>query len=117
MLGGGGFAAVFTPAPHNGIFGDLNFDNWVNAADWTLFKAGQGMDFSMLTPLEAYQKGDLNGDRMHDLDDFWLFRTAFEEHNGGGSFARMLSVPEPESMVLLAFGVALSVAWIRQRAA
>jgi alpha-glucosidase len=113
MLAGGGFAAIFTPAPHNGILGDLNFDDSVNATDWMLFKSGQGTDFTGLSREEAYVKGDLNGDRVHDLDDFWLFRKAFEDHNGGGSFARLLNVPEPESMVLLAFGYALAAVGIR----
>lgn len=116
MLGGGGFVAVFMTAPHNGILGDLNFDTFVNAADWTLFKTGQGSDFTGLSLVEAYQKGDMNGDYLHDLADFWLFRTAYDEHNGSGSFARLVGVPEPSGLLLSSIGAyCASIGWRRRR--
>jgi hypothetical protein len=31
----------------------------------------------------------------YDLADFWMFRTAYEDANGSGSFARLANVPEP----------------------
>ena len=56
-------------------------------------------------PIQSYYFGDLDGDLDHDLDDFWHFRTAYEQFNGAGSFARMtLGVPEPSTFLLLLLG-------------
>ena len=41
--------------------GDLNGDADITRADWTLFKAGQGTNFTGLSNAEAYLKGDLTG--------------------------------------------------------
>lgn len=83
-------------------FGDLTGDGQITAADWLQFKSGQSMDFSGLTLAQGYSLGDLNGDLDHGLDDFWLFRTAFENANGSGSFAKLLAgVPEPSSVDLI----------------
>ena len=84
MLSGGGFVAVFTPTTFSGVPGDLNGNGSVNAADWTLFKAGQGMDFTGLTHGQAYLKGDLNVDFVHDLTDFVLFRRLSRPHMAPG---------------------------------
>jgi hypothetical protein len=82
-------------------FGDLTGDGQLTAADWSAFKSGQGLDFSGMTLLAAYSLGDLNGDGEHDLLDFSKFRAAYEESNGAGSFARMLTgVPEPSAAFL-----------------
>ncbi|MEX0611741.1 MAG: glycoside hydrolase family 97 catalytic domain-containing protein, partial [Pirellulales bacterium] len=115
MLGGGGFAMVFTPAAHNGILGDLNLDGLLTVVDWTLFKAGQGTNFSGLSRAEAYFNGDLNGDFSHDLEDFLLFRTAYETNHGAGSFALLFRVPEPYSAALVIFGTMLCACRTRQR--
>ena len=82
------------------LFGDLNDDQMITGADWTLFKAGQGADFTGLTTEQSYLLGDLDADLDHDLDDFWLFRTAYENFNGAGSFAALLRVPEPATLTL-----------------
>lgn len=82
------------------VFGDLNGDLLINGTDWNLFKAGQGADFTQLTTQESYLLGDLDADLDHDLNDFWLFRTAYEEFNGEGSFAALLGVPEPAAVNL-----------------
>lgn len=84
------------------LFGDLNDDNMITTLDWTLFKAGQGADFTDLLPSESYYLGDLNGDLDHDLSDFWLFRTAYDDFNGAGAFAAEIGVPEPTGAVLAA---------------
>ena len=81
--------------------GDLNRDLLVTGSDWILFKAGQGSNFAGLSSLESYSLGDLDGDFDHDLSDFALFRTAYDQFNGSGSFASLLSVPEPTSLVLI----------------
>jgi hypothetical protein len=89
------------------LFGDLNGDGLVSGSDWTLFKAGQGSNFAGLSSLESYSKGDLDGDFDHDLSDFTLFRTAYEQFNGTGSFDSLLGVPEPSS-----FALVVLVAWL-----
>ena len=83
------------------LLGDLNGDLQVNGSDWTLFKAGQGSNFTGLSSLQSYPLGDLDGDFDHDLTDFSLFRTAYDQFNGAGSFDSLLSVPEPTGFALI----------------
>jgi glucose/arabinose dehydrogenase len=83
------------------LFGSLNGDLLIDLFDWDLFKAGQGTNFNGMTPQQSYYFGDLDGNLQHDLFDFILFRNAYEDFNGDGSFARMLSAPEPSTMVLI----------------
>jgi len=83
-------------------FGDLDGNDLIDQRDWMRFKSGQGTSFVGLSKFQAYQLGDLDGDFDHDLDDFSLFRAAYEEANGGGSFSAMLaSIPEPRTAYLL----------------
>lgn len=80
------------------IVGDLNFDSNINAADWMLYIAGQHKDLAGMTMFEAFQMGDMDDDFDNDHTDFVLFKTAFEQANGAGSFAAMLAtVPEPSA--------------------
>jgi len=99
--------------------GDLNLDKVVDALDWPLFLAGNQADLSALTPEEAYLLGDLDGDLDNDIEDFALFREAYERGNpAAGAFAEMVaaySVPEPSSMMLLAAGAAGLRLWRRRR--
>ena len=80
--------------------GDLDFSGAINALDWVQFRGGQFANMSGLTRGQALALGDLNGDFFNDHADFVLFKTAFEEANGGGSFAAMLAVPEPGAATL-----------------
>lgn len=79
---------------------DLNRDSLVNAADWLLFRGGQGADLTGLTPEQAFSRGDLDGDFDNDLADFVAFRNAWELKHGVGSFADATQVPEPVSALL-----------------
>lgn len=97
------------------LFGDLDGDLAMTSVDWTQFKSGQGMDFMGLTAEQTYPFGDLDGDLDHDLDDFWLFRTAYENFNGMGSFVELLRVPEPGAYVLLFVGGTLGALTVRHR--
>ncbi len=101
------------------LFGDLNNDRMISTIDWGLFKAGQGTDFTGLTVEQSYLLGDLDGDFDHDLSDFWLFRTAYENFNGMGSFANLIGVPEPSTLALallpFAIGYATSSRLLRIR--
>jgi hypothetical protein len=97
-------------------YGDLSGDGLVTAVDWTMFKAGQGLDFTGLSLAQVYVLGDMNGDFVHDLDDFSVFRSEFERFNGPGSFARMLAgVPEPGSFALASILFVIAVCVGRRR--
>jgi hypothetical protein len=88
------------------LVADLNMDGQLDAADWAIFRAGQGTELAGLTAIQAYFRGDLTGDRSHDLADFVVFRTAFDEAHGAGAFSRMLfGVPEPNAGVFAALAV------------
>jgi alpha-L-fucosidase len=80
-----------------GATGDLDLNGFVDIEDWQLYIAGVGADLSGLTPLEAFQRGDMNGDGKNDLKDFDRFVTAYDGVHGAGSFAAMIyaNVPEP----------------------
>ena len=100
------------------VVGDLDGDGNVNMADWTAFKSGQGAVNDTLTAVAAYQKGDINGDFAHTLQDFDLFADAYDVANGVGSFAAMVAgVPEPSSALLLISGLAACVLRRRAKAA
>ena len=96
-----------------GILGDLDFDDTIGPLDWQMLKAGVGQDLSGLSIHETYAMGDLNQDFETDVDDFGLFKTIYEQANGVGSFAGMVSdeggseIPEPSAIVLTASGLML----------
>jgi hypothetical protein len=82
-----------------GLVADLNRDGRMDAADWAIFKVGHGRNFDGMMPAQTYFLGDLNGDLVHDLRDFYKFRAAYESANGAGSLAPMLTVPEPRTVL------------------
>src|SRR4051794_3345617 len=96
--------------------GDLNADGIINVADWTVFKSGSGTSFTGLSKAQSYPKGDMNGDLKHDLNDFQLFRAAFNAVNGAGAFETMSAVPEPATALLLSSGSLFVFAKMRRRA-
>ncbi len=94
--------------------GDLDFDGFINADDWGLFRQGQQRDMSGLTLAEAFRLGDLNGDLRNDHDDFVMFKNAFDAMNGAGAFAALIAVPEPLGVLLAAVALSLTT-WQRRR--
>ncbi len=90
--------------------GNLNGDTAINAADWQLFKSGNGANFTGLTKAEAYALGDLNGDGKHNLADFSAFRTAYNAANGPGALESLMAVPEPAAFALVLTGIGLATA-------
>ncbi|MFN3166083.1 MAG: M60 family metallopeptidase [Phycisphaeraceae bacterium] len=92
---------------------DLNEDDAVDLADWQIFIANVQADMSGLTADQAWAMGDLDGDFDNDLNDFDLFRRAYEEANPApGAFAAMLaeaSVPEPGTAALIGAGAVLGL--------
>jgi hypothetical protein len=109
---------VLNPAP--AIYypmGDLNRDEKLDAGDWLVFIGNSQKDLSGLTAQQAYLQGDLDGDRDNDIDDFSVFRDAYETANGAGAFAAMVAgIPEPGSILLLACGAAALAARRKRRA-
>ena len=96
-----------------GILGDFNFDDEIGVLDWQMLKAGMGQDSSGMSIHETYATGDINQDFRTDVVDFGLFKSIYEQTNGAGSFAAMVTdssanegslAPEP-SMIVLAGGV------------
>ena len=70
--------------------------------DWIIDRQNSDEDLSALTFLDAYHRGDLDGDLDNDVDDFALFKIAFNGANGAGAFEEMVaSVPEPPTIRLL----------------
>jgi hypothetical protein len=108
---------VYVGAEH--LFADLTSDGSITAADWQIFAANIQTNMSALSGPEAYKRGDLDGDFDNDIDDFDLFREAYELDNPEpGAFAAMLAeyaVPEPSSFVLLGMGI-LGLSMRRRRA-
>ena len=79
---------------------DTNMDGTVNILDWLDFKAGQNADMTGLTLGQSFLLGDIDHDLDNDINDLLAFRTSFEAIHGLGSFAALLSVPEPSSFAL-----------------
>ncbi len=117
LLAGGIELAV--PVTYTGTAipaGDLNGSGIVDAADWTIFKSGQSVNFAALSAAQRYQAGDLNNDGNHTINDFALFRAGYDAANGVGAFAAMVaSVPEPAAATLLALAAALGVGGMGRR--
>ncbi len=84
------------------IRGDFNSDGNIDTLDWVILRTNQETDLSGLTLEEAYRRGDLTEDRANNHADFALFKTIYEDANGGaGSFAAMMAgVPEPSTLVM-----------------
>jgi hypothetical protein len=97
------------------LFGDLNGDQSINANDWTKFKAGHGVSFAGLSSLERYLFGDLDADFDHDLADFLLFRSAYDQANGAGALEALMGVPEPSSIVIVLVAALAGVACRSER--
>jgi hypothetical protein len=91
------------------VFGDLDLDGVLDGQDWLLLAAGAETDLTGLSPTDAYLRGDLDGDGVNSVLDFGLFKDAYEQVHGGGSFAAMLArVPEPSAAWLAVLAAMLA---------
>jgi hypothetical protein len=91
---------VGTPA----LFGDLNSSGAIDRGDFAILSQHSYSDLTGETTIGAYRKGDLDGDRDNDFDDFQEFRRAFDVANGAAAFEALLAelaVPEPGSALLI----------------
>lgn len=94
-----------------GPFGDLNANGTLDVGDYAILLRNLNQDLSALAPEETGALGDLNGDLLTDFYDLVLFRNAYDQANGAGSFATLGNlVPEPNSAMLL-FLLVSSVVW------
>ncbi len=89
--------------------GDPAPDGMVTTEDFDLLRSQLGNTFAT-----RGEPGDLDFDRDVDLDDFVQFKNVWEDLNGAGSFALLVSrqVPEPSSLVLV-LGILLGTAGVR----
>ncbi|WP_168205132.1 M14-type cytosolic carboxypeptidase [Bythopirellula goksoeyrii] len=80
---------------------DLNFDGQFNAQDWTKFLAGAETNLSVLSTIDAYAAGDLNGDGFNNLVDFGIFKNEYIAVYGLAGFQALVAeVPEPNSLLI-----------------
>lgn len=88
---------------------DLNSDETLDGNDWIKFITNAQADLSGMSADEALALGDFDGDMDNDLDDFILFRQAYEmAHPEPGAFEAMVAiygVPEPTTGLLLLAGL------------
>ena len=80
---------------------DLNGDTVVDIADALRFLQYFHTSLSGLTALEAFSRGDMNGDFLSNHTDFRIFKVAYNGQVGEGAFETAAAAPEP-SCVLLA---------------
>ncbi len=103
---GGVFEATIFPqfvgdAPS---LGDFNGMGGVDVADYEILISNLHSSLSGLSQLEAYKRGDINGDFRINFLDIDPFIAAYELVNGQSSFAALSAqhpVPEPLSAYLL----------------
>jgi glucose/arabinose dehydrogenase len=90
----------------NGVVGDVNQDEFVDAGDITSLKAGW-YTTGHPTPLDQYTHGDLNFDGITDLKDMFILHNALLSAGTEGAALDEFkgNIPEPSSIVisLLAF--------------
>src|SRR4029079_8984479 len=94
---------------------DFNGDGSLTLSDYQNMLSNMQTNVSVVSKVEAFRKGDTNGDMLIDFQDFIAFRTAYNAAHGAGAFDLMLAqVPEPSSIVLVAMLGAL-LAGFRRR--
>jgi hypothetical protein len=103
---------VFSQA---GLQADINGDNVVNMADYTLLLNNMGMHLD--GPIVPGSNGDLNADSKVDPADFGAFKAAFPGGAGAFEAALAASVPEPSTVVLVLSAVCGLGSGRRRRAA
>jgi glucose/arabinose dehydrogenase len=114
--GGGRIYRVSLFEGAGALLGDVDRSGGIDAGDWALVRNNFSADLTGLSTAQAMALGDLNADFRNDEVDFGLFKNAYEEFNGAGSFAAMLQVPEPSSaVVVVTLTTALAIARRRDR--
>lgn len=95
---------------------DLNADGVINIADWTAFLPNASTSFPAETTVGAYLKGDLDGDKDNDYQDFLLFKADYIAANGAAAFAALgAAIPEPGSLALAGMALVAAASTRRRR--
>jgi hypothetical protein len=92
--------------------GDFNADGDITQADFQILLTNMDTNVSALNTAAAYVRGDINQDKVIDLQDFTQFRDIYEAANPLA--ASLSAVPEPGSMAITAMGLA-ALAFVRRR--
>ena len=88
---------------------DLNADGMIDADDWPALRDNHLVNLAGLSQVQAYRRGDVDGDGDNDVHDFRFFKADYEQANGLGSFALLGNgVPEPGSAYLLCVELAMA---------
>ena len=101
----GNFLFFQEGAPIPDLLADLTLDDVINDADIQAFVSGWLGDHTGLTAEQAWQRGDINGDRTTDLLDWQVLRREYPTMASAIS-ARLSQVPEPSSAISLLLGFA-----------
>jgi hypothetical protein len=88
---------------------DLNGDSQIDMLDALRFLEHFQTDLSGLTPLQAFARGDVNGDQLSNYQDFRIFKVAYNAQAGEGAFEAVMALPEPASATLLLWA---AIAWL-----
>jgi hypothetical protein len=91
--------------------GDFDADGDITQSDYQILLANMDTNVSALNTAAAYVRGDINQDKVIDLQDFTQFRDIYEAAN---PLVSLSAVPEPGSMAITAMGLAVA-AFVRRR--
>lgn len=98
-----------------GVFGDLNHDGVLDAGDWESLRKNFG-SAAGADSLQAYRRGDLDGDGEIGFGDLATFRSLFDLHHGAGASLTLTSAPVPEpASPLLCLAAATVFGLLRRR--
>lgn len=96
-------------------FGDLSLNGVLDSADWVTLRSHLTSSVATLAPIDRYYAGDLNADGLVNQSDFRQFKDLYTSAHGAGSFAALLAVPEPSSVLLwVVASMGVCVAWRRR---
>ena len=104
------YSVEYINGPAGGYaLGDLNFDGAVSPLDWPDYHAGRGVDLSGMSAVEAYRRGDLDGDLDNDIADFVLVQSNWRRAMAPAAWSTLVpSEPDAAMLLLTAWGLFFS---------